>query len=160
MRKSLKGSTVSFWPSWPRHSSRSCGLKLRTRCLSDESSTVRVGRSPLSGAKSAGGGGTGSEVGATSVGQREGEVGNIYHLFEKKGGVPSDKSAGDPFPTVEWVSVENGGRHAGDQLEDKAATFISTQNTLLGNGDFRGFKDMVGPLCKGKGAGAGPRLSD
>ncbi len=128
--------------------------------LSDESSTVRVGRSPLSGAKSASGGGTGSEVGATSVGQREGEVGNIYHLFEKKGGVPSDKSAADPFPTVKWVSVENGGRDAGDQLEDKAATFISTQNTLLVNADFRVFKDMIGRLCKEKDAGPGPGLQD
>ncbi len=128
--------------------------------LSDESSTARVGRSPLSGAKSAGGGGTGSEVGTISVGQRDGEVGNIYHLFEKKGGVPSDKSAADPFPTVKWVSVENGGRDAGDQLEDKAATFISTQNTLLVNADFRVFKDMIGRLCKEKDAGPGPGLQD
>src|SRR5260221_2807039 len=27
------GCSVSFWPSWPRHSSRSCGLYLRTRRL-------------------------------------------------------------------------------------------------------------------------------
>jgi hypothetical protein len=27
------GCSVSFWSSWPRHSSRSCGLKLRTRCF-------------------------------------------------------------------------------------------------------------------------------
>jgi hypothetical protein len=27
------GCSVSFWPSWPRHSSRSCGLKLRMRCF-------------------------------------------------------------------------------------------------------------------------------
>ena len=91
--------------------------------LSDETSTARVGRSPFSGAKSAGGGGVGSEVGATSVGQRDGEIGNIYHLFEKKGGVPSDKSAADPFPIVRWVGIENG-RDAGDQLEDKAAFLI------------------------------------
>jgi hypothetical protein len=30
----------------------------------------------------------GQEAGAASKGQRDGEVGNIYHLFEKKGGVP------------------------------------------------------------------------
>jgi len=128
--------------------------------LSDDSSTAHVGRSPLSGAKSAGGGGTGSEVGATSAGQREGEVGNIYHLFEKKGGVPSDKSAADPFPTVKWVSVENGTRDTGDQLEDKAATFIDNQNTLLVNADFRVFKDMTARLCKEKDAGPGPGLRD
>ena len=128
--------------------------------LSDESSTARVGRSPLSGAKSAGGGGTGSEVGATTAGQREGEVGNIYHLFEKKGGTPSEKSTADPFPTVKWVSAENGTRDAGDQLEDKAATFIANQNTLLVNADFRVFKDMTGRLCKEKDAGPGPGLRD
>jgi len=27
------GCSVSLWPSWPRHSSRSCGLKLRIRRL-------------------------------------------------------------------------------------------------------------------------------
>jgi hypothetical protein len=72
--------------------------------LSDESSAVRVGRFPSSGAKSQGDGGMGHEVGAASKGQRDGEVGNIYHLFEKKGGMPSDKSAADPFPVVKWVS--------------------------------------------------------
>jgi hypothetical protein len=125
--------------------------------LSDEASAVRIGRSPLSGRKSegGGGGGVGSEVGATSTGQREGEVGNIYHLFEKKGGSPSEKTAADPFPTVKWVSVEDGGREAGDQLEDKAATFVPNQNTLLVNADFRVFKDMISRLCKDKDAGPG-----
>jgi hypothetical protein len=123
--------------------------------LSDEASAVRIGQSPFSGRKSeGGGGGVGSEVGTTSTGQREGEVGNIYHLFEKKGGSPSEKTAADPFPTVTWVSVEDGGREAGDQLEDKAATFVPNQNTLLVNADFRVFKDMIARLCK-KEAGPG-----
>jgi hypothetical protein len=56
--------------------------------------------------------------------------------------------------------VENGSRDAGDQLEDKAASFISTQNTLLVNADFRVFKDMIGRLCKEKDAGPGPGLQD
>jgi hypothetical protein len=128
--------------------------------LSDDSSTTRVGRSPFSGQKSAGGGGTGSEVGAASAGHRDGEVGNIYHLFEKKGGVPSEKSAADPFPTVKWVSIENGGRDAGDQLEDKAANFLASQNTLFANADFRVFNDMISRLCKEKDAGPGPGLQD
>jgi hypothetical protein len=123
--------------------------------LSDERSSVRIGRSPFSGRQSEGGGGVGSEVGATSAGQRECEVGNIYHLFEKKGGPPSDKSTADPFPLVKWVSVEDGGRDAGDQLEDKAATFLPNQNTLLVNADFRVFKDMIARLCKEKEAGPG-----
>jgi hypothetical protein len=124
--------------------------------LSDEASAVRIGRSPFSGRKSeGGGGGAGSEVGATSTGQREGEVGNIYHLFEKKGGSPSEKTAADPFPIVKWVSIEDGGREAGDQLEDKAATFVPNQNTLLVNADFRVFTDMIARLSKEKEAGPG-----
>ena len=71
----------------------------------------------------------------------------------------SDKSAADPFPVVKWVSIGNG-RDAGDGLEDKAASLISTQNTLLVNADFRVFKDMIGRLCKEKDAGPGPGLQD
>jgi hypothetical protein len=92
--------------------------------LSDEASAVRVGPSPFSGAKSEGGGGLGSEVGSKAQGRRDGEIGNIYHLFEKKGGIPSTKSSSDPFPHVDWVSIENGDREANDALEDKAATYI------------------------------------
>jgi hypothetical protein len=125
--------------------------------LSDELSAVRVGRSPLSGAKSEGGGGTGHEVGSATKGDRDGEVGNIYHLFEKKGGVPSDKAAVDPFPIVKWVSMKNG-RTEDDGMEDKAAKFIQNQNTLLINADFRVFTDMIARLCKDKDAGLGPSL--
>lgn len=128
--------------------------------LSDETSAARVGRSPFSGAKAEGGGGTGQEVGAASKGQRDGEIGNIYHLFEKKGGVPSEKTAADPFPVVKWVSIGNGGRTSDDEMEDKAATFIAGQNTLLVNADFRVFRDMVARLCKEKDAGPGPGLQD
>jgi hypothetical protein len=124
--------------------------------LSDEASAVRVGPSPYSGVKSEGGGGIGREVGATSAGQRDGEVGNIYHLFEKKGGIPSEKTVADPFPRVDWVSIENGGREANDAMEDKAATYVPGQNTLLVNADFRVFKDMISRLCKEKeGPGVG-----
>jgi len=126
--------------------------------LSDESSTVRVGRSPFSGAKSERrGGGTGHEVGTTTKGDRDGEVGNIYHLFEKKGGAPSDKSAVDPFPVVKWISIKDG-RTEDDGMEDKAAKFIQNQNTLLINADFRVFKDMTARLCREKDTGIGPNL--
>ena len=127
--------------------------------LSDESAVVRVGRSPFSGAKSEGSGsGTGHEVGAATKGDRDGQVGNIYHLFEKKGGTPSEKAAVDPFPVVKWVSFKNGGRTADDGMEDKAAKFIQNQNTLLVNADFRVFTDMVARLCKEKETGFGPDL--
>jgi hypothetical protein len=128
--------------------------------LSDESSAVRVGRSSFSGARSEGGGGIGKDVGVTSPGERDGEVGNIYHLFEKKGGVTSEKSDVDPFPIVKWVRIEDGGRTVDDGMEDKAASFISSQNTLLINADFRVFKDLTTRLCKEKEAGPGRGLQD
>jgi len=126
--------------------------------LSDESSATRVGRSPFSGAKSEGNSGTGSEVGAATKGDRDGEIGNIYHLFEKKGGTLSNKSSVDPFPIVQWVSIKNGGRNEDDGMEDKAAQFIQNQNTLLVNADFRVFTDMVTRLCKEKDTGLGAGL--
>jgi hypothetical protein len=128
--------------------------------LSDDSSAVRVGRSPFSQVKTDGGGGAEHELGPASKGQRDGEVGNIYHLFEKKGGLPSTRSAADPFPIVKWVTIENGGRTAEDGMEDKAATFLRGQNTLLVNADFRVFTDMIARLCKEKDAGPGPGLQD
>jgi len=128
--------------------------------LSDETSAVRVGRSPLSGGRSATGGSSGQDASANGVGQRDGEVGNIYHLFEKKGGAASEKSSADPFPAVKWVSIENGGRTADDGMEDKAATYIRDQNTLLVNADFRVFIDMISRLLKEKESGPGPGLQD
>lgn len=128
--------------------------------LSDESSATRVGRAPFSGVKSEGGGngGTGREVGATTKGDRDGQVGNIYHLFQKKDGTPSDRTNVDPFPEVKWLSIKNGGRTPDDGLEDRAAKYIQNQNTLLVNADFRVFTDMVARLCKEKDAGLGPAL--
>ncbi len=107
--------------------------------LADASSAVHIGQSPFSGSKGAGGTGDGGSraVGAESKGDRDGEVGNIYHLFEKKDGAPSEKSVADPFPVVKWVSIETGTRTADDGMEDKAATYIRNQNTLLINADSR-----------------------
>jgi Histidine kinase-, DNA gyrase B-, and HSP90-like ATPase len=126
--------------------------------LSDESSAVRVGRSSLARVDSDESEGAAQGSAASGKAQRDGEVGNIYHLFEKKGGVPSDKSAADPFPVVKWVSIENGGRAPDDAMEDKAASFVAGQNTLLVNANFRVFRDMVTRLCKEKDTGLGSRL--
>ncbi|MGH6890525.1 MAG: hypothetical protein ACREHF_15265 [Rhizomicrobium sp.] len=129
--------------------------------LSDDGSAVRVGRSVLAERTSKDGRSAAArEVGDARLGNRDGEVGNIYHLFEKKGGVPSDKVSSDPFPVVKWVSVENGGRTADDDMEDKAANFVQSQNTLLINADFRVFKDMIARLCKAKEPGAVPTIQD
>lgn len=130
--------------------------------LADESSAVRVGQSPFSSSKSGGGsgGGGGPQVGGDSKGDRDGEVGNIYHLFEKKDGTPSVKSVTDPFPAVKWVSIETSTRTAEDGMEDKAATYIRNQNTLLVNADFRVFTDMQTRLSKEKDVGSGPPLKE
>lgn len=127
--------------------------------LSDDSASVRIGRSPFSSSKSEGGSG-GNEAGAFAKGQRDGEVGQVYHLFEKKGGVSSDKVTVDPFPIVRWVSVKNGSRTDDDGMEDKASTFIASQNTLLVNADFRVFTDMISRLSKEKDVGGGPGIKD
>lgn len=129
--------------------------------LSDEASSVRVGQAPFSGTRSAGGGGSGGGGGSDGPGPRDGELGNIYHLFEKKGGVPSNKVSADPFPVVKWVSIANGGRTADDALEDKAASYLATQNTLFVNSDFRVFNDLITRLAKEKDTGLGtPGLQD
>src|SRR4029079_17206587 len=108
----------------------------------------------------ASGGSGGQQGGSDGKGDRDGEIGNIYHLFEKKDGTPSEKSATDPFPIVKWVSIETGTRTADDGMEDKAATFIRNQNTLLVNADFRVFADMQTRLAKEKDVGAGPSLRE
>lgn len=128
--------------------------------LSDDSAVVRAGQSPMSAAKSDGGGGKGERIGHQAPGQRDGEVGNIFHLFEKKGGVNSDRSTADPFPLVKWVSLENGGRTDDDGMEDKAAKFLPDQNTLFINADFRVFDDMVSRLCKDRDAALGQGVHD
>ncbi len=118
--------------------------------LSDESSALSAGPSTGSGTKSkGGGGGIGSSVGTTAKGTRDGEIGNIYHLFEKQGGVSSDKVETDPFPIVKWVTVKDGSREDSD-MEDRAAKYLPEQNTLFINADFRVFRDMIDRLCKAK----------
>ena len=123
--------------------------------LSDPNSIARVSVSPGSGNRSKGGGGEGGSVGATAKGNRDSEVGNVYHLFEKKdSGTPSERSQTDPFPVVNWVSREDDTRSEGD-MEDKAAKYLSDQNTLMINADFRVFADMIDRLAKTKGMASG-----
>ncbi|WP_304511233.1 hypothetical protein [Desulfopila sp. IMCC35008] len=117
--------------------------------LSDTSSSVKVGLAPGSGTESKGGKGSGNRVGNSSKGPRDGEVGNIYHLFQKRDGVQCDKTNSDPFPIVKWVSIEDGTRDEND-IEDKAAKYLQDQNTLMINADFRVFKDMTARLCREK----------
>ena len=87
----------------------------------------------------------------------------FYHLFQKRGGEPSDETQSDPFPVVLWKSVKEGTRDE-NEMEDRAAKYLPEQNTLLCNGDFRVFRDMTSKLCKEKGTTSGidlePVVSD
>ncbi len=71
-----------------------------------------------------------------------GTGGNVYAVFEKTDGIPAKKAKPDVFPTVRWVSIKDRTREYGD-IEDRAAKYLSDQNLLLINADFRAFADMV-----------------
>jgi hypothetical protein len=71
-----------------------------------------------------------------------GSAGNVYAVFEKTGGAPGQRVKPDPFPNANWVTLKNGTREYGD-IEDRAAKYLSDQNLLLINADFRVFADMV-----------------
>ena len=116
----------------------------------DDSNTER-------GGKAAPRGGTTSPTGGSTQGtSNTGKAGNIYALFEKRGGKPASRVNPNPFPKVDWVYVRNGTRAAGF-LEDRAAKYIADQNILQINGDFRAFTDMVEHWCKAVGNSPGVR---
>lgn len=131
--------------------------------LSDSSSSVDLATSDGSSARGKGRGGSGvgiKTIGSDSRGKREVEIGTVYHLFEKKdGGVASERAETDPFPVVKWVTVKNDSRPEGD-MEDKAAKYLSSQNTLLINADFRVYEDMISRLAKAKDVAQGIDIRD
>jgi len=86
--------------------------------------------------------------------ERDGGIGNVYSLFEKKGGTPGIETTSDPFPQVRWVTLEDGSREFG-AIEDRAAKYLDEQNLLLLNGDFRVFTDMMTRFGKEFGGVAG-----
>jgi hypothetical protein len=89
-------------------------------------------------------------------GQKDGEIGNIYSIFEKKDGVPGQQVKSDPFPRTRWVTISDGTREYGD-IEDRAAKYLADQNLLLINGDFRVFTDMTNHFVKEIGDKPGVR---
>jgi len=119
--------------------------------LADENSSVSSGLTSGAGGGggSAAGTGTGKSLGNSNRGNRDGELGNIYHLFEKKDGSEAKKIETDPFPKVRWISQKDDTRTP-DDLEDMAAKYLADQNTLLINADFRVFQDMARKLGKEK----------
>jgi hypothetical protein len=85
---------------------------------------------------------TGAESASSSHGGKGSTLGNVYTLFERKDGVAGSKVQPDPFPKWKWISVKDHTRESND-LEDRAAKFLTEQNLLLINADFRVFSDMV-----------------
>jgi hypothetical protein len=79
-----------------------------------------------------------------SSGGRGGRTGNVYALFEKRGGDSGERAASDTLPEIEpaWVTVKDGTRTA-PHLEDRAARYDQRHNRLEINADFRGYRDMV-----------------
>lgn len=76
-----------------------------------------------------------------------GRGGNIYALFlVDDDGRPAEEVFGSVEPTVQWVTTADGTRTQG-LLEDRAAKYLSEQNLLQINGDFRAFTDMVDRWC-------------
>ncbi len=99
----------------------------------------RLVRGGLAGDQTREGRGSGDSGRSTGAG---GTRGNVYAVFEKTDGTPGKRTKPDPFPIVRWVSVKDGTREYGD-IEDRAAKYLSDQNILLANADFRVFADMV-----------------
>jgi hypothetical protein len=77
-----------------------------------------------------------------STGGAGGRAGSVYALFLAQNGVAGRAVRPGVFPDVRWISMVDGTRVVGD-LEDRAAKYISSSNTLLVNADFRVFTDMI-----------------
>lgn len=69
-------------------------------------------------------------------GGKGGRSGDLYALFAETGDTPGDPVDGLSEPEVIWQDSEEG-------LEDRAARFLMSSNTLLINGSFRVFTDMI-----------------
>lgn len=71
-----------------------------------------------------------------------GDVKQLLSALKKSGGPKGEEVLSDPFPRLDWVTVLNGTRNAGD-MEDRAARYIEKDNLIQANKDFQGFKDVV-----------------
>ncbi len=107
--------------------------------LIDDEQHVRGGRTTR---RKEAGAESGPDPAVVSQGGKGGKVGNVYTLFERRDGVAGNKVQPDPFPTWKWISLKDHTRDSND-LEDRAAKFLTDQNLLLINADFRVFTDMV-----------------
>jgi len=121
--------------------------------LFDEDRIIHAGPSPESAIVS-GKGGFSEGAGSGKAGQKDGGLGNVYALFEKKDGTPGEKVKADPFPRTRWISIIDGTREYG-MIEDRAAKYLDDQNLLLINADFRVFTDMIDHFMNDFGGSTG-----
>lgn len=61
---------------------------------------------------------------------------------ENEDGVPAEEDTQVAYPKVFWVSTEDNNRVSGE-IEDRAASYTVSTNTLKINMDFRGYKDII-----------------
>ena len=115
--------------------------------LLDDQRLMRVGAAATGGGESESSSSRSQQGSSSRSGQKEGDTGNVYSIFEKKDGIPGRPVKADPFPFPRWVSIEDGTREYGD-IEDRAAKYLADQNLLLINADFRVFADMVSYFVK------------
>lgn len=85
-----------------------------------------------------GSGSTSSRIG----GANPGAAAQILASMTKPGGINSSPSTPDPFPEVKWVSLSEGTRDK-DEMEDRAAQYLPSDNLIKINSDFQGFRDII-----------------
>ena len=92
--------------------------------------------------------GPGSRSGAGGGRRSGGGAGDLFGAFITPEGDPADPSqAADNYPKAEWVSVNEGTRSPDDDLEDRAARYVRSQNLIQINADFRGFEKLTDVLA-------------
>jgi hypothetical protein len=82
--------------------------------------------------------------GSTSGGRGGASSSDIYGAFITADGEPGVAVAGrQSEPAVHWVSIADGTRSENDEMEDRAALYVSESNLIQANRDFRVFQDMI-----------------
>jgi hypothetical protein len=78
-------------------------------------------------------------------------------MLADAGQLAQPEQVSNDFPTVRWLSLSDGTRAEGD-IEDRAARFISEDNIIQANADFRVFTDMTDYWCDEYGLGHGNKI--
>ncbi len=96
-------------------------------------------------ASEVGGGANGQ--GSSGVRTRSGPAaGSLEEILlssrKEKSGVLAEEVFPSKFPKLVWISSSDGTR-GGDELEDRAAEYIETDNLIRANADFQGFTDII-----------------